>query len=66
MRIDTRGAATYTGVSESKLEKLRVHGGGPIYLKVGRKVIYDTDQLDIWLGSLHRASTSSVAHGVRS
>ena len=63
MRVNTRGAAAYVGVSKSTLDKLRVHGGGPTYLKVGRKVLYETGHLDEWLTSLCRASTSEAIKG---
>jgi hypothetical protein len=29
-------AATYTNLSKSSLDKLRVYGGGPLYIKAGR------------------------------
>ena len=40
-RLRTRQAATYTGLAKSTLEKLRVHGGGCPYMRVGRVVVYD-------------------------
>lgn len=57
-RLRTPEAATYTGLSKSTLSKLRVFGGGPRYAKCGRAVIYDTRDLDAWLASNTRASTS--------
>lgn len=57
-KLRTRQAAFYTGISESTLEKLRVYGGGPPYMRVGRIVVYDPDDLDVWLGSHKRLSTS--------
>ncbi len=63
----TREAAAYCGSSKSTLEKLRLSGGGPKYLKLGRRVVYDPDDLDAWLASKKRLSTSGVTseHGGR-
>ena len=57
-KLRTRQAAAYTGLAKSTLEKLRVHGGGCPYIRVGRVVIYDPDDLDAWLASHKRRSTS--------
>lgn len=51
-------AAVYAGFSKSKLDKLRVFGGGPVFIKVGRVVLYRLDDLDRWLGGQRRTSTS--------
>jgi excisionase family DNA binding protein len=56
--LRTPEAATYTGLAKSTLEKLRVHGGGCAYMRVGRVVVYDPDELDAWLASHKRTSTS--------
>jgi hypothetical protein len=58
--LSTRGASGYAGPSQSKLEKLRVTGGGPRYIKIGRRVYYDPDDLDEWLADQKRLSTSAV------
>jgi hypothetical protein len=42
----------------STLEKLRLSGGGPIFIKRGRTVLYRQADLDAWLESLRRRSTS--------
>lgn len=59
------GAARYVGVSESWLNKLRVVGGGPEYVKLGRRVIYPIVDLDRWMTSNKTRSTamSAVAAG---
>jgi len=51
-------AASYCGSSSSTFAKLRVYGGGPIFLKLGRRVVYNPDDLDAWLASRRRTSTS--------
>lgn len=55
---DTPGAATYTGTSTSFLEKARCTGDGPRYVKIGRAVRYRFVDLDTWLESCARRSTS--------
>ena len=60
----TADAASYIGLSKSTLEKYRVTGGGPVYASLGRIVIYDFDDLDIWVEARKRTSTSDE-EGVR-
>lgn len=57
-RLSVEMAANYTGLSASTLNKLRVFGGGPIFLKLGRRVAYDIADLDAWLAERRRRSTS--------
>jgi excisionase family DNA binding protein len=52
-------AAVYLRVSKSYLDKLRVYGGGPRFLRPGkRKILYRKSDLDAWLGSQSFDSTS--------
>lgn len=60
-RLSTDEAAAYCGVSASHLNKLRVLGGGPVYLKLTRRVAYDTADLDAWMTKGRRVSTSQPA-----
>jgi predicted DNA-binding transcriptional regulator AlpA len=55
-------AADYTGLSKSSLDKLRVYGGGPLYIKVGARVVYDRVDLDTWLTGKKVANTSQSAN----
>lgn len=57
-RIDTREAAKYTGLSYSKLTKLRTYGGGPKYFKIGERVVYAIADLDAWMNRHIRENTS--------
>lgn len=57
-RLTVDAAASYTGLSVSTLNKLRVFGGGPVFLKLGRRVAYDIADLDRWLETKRRRSTS--------
>jgi predicted DNA-binding transcriptional regulator AlpA len=59
--LRTPEAAVYCGSSASTFEKLRLTGGGPRYLKLGRRVAYDPADLDVWLSTKRRTSTSVAA-----
>jgi len=56
--LRTPEAAAYCGSSESTFEKLRLKGGGPVYSKLGRRVVYRIEDLDVWLAENRRKSTS--------
>jgi hypothetical protein len=47
--LRTPDAAQYVGLRPGTLERLRVVGGGPPYIKIGRVVVYDVVVLDAWL-----------------
>ena len=56
--LNVKQAADYTSLSKSSLDKLRVYGGGPLYIKVGARVVYDRVDLDTWLIGKKVANTS--------
>lgn len=58
--LSVQEAATRVGLSKPTLDKLRVYGGGPTFLKLGRRVVYDLADLDQWLASHRRKSTSDA------
>lgn len=59
--LDTVGAAKYTGLAASTLEKARVTGTGPQYAKLGRRVVYRIADLDAWMVKRIVSSTSEQA-----
>ena len=59
-KLNSPEAAEYLGISVSTLSKRRVDGDGPQYLKLGRRVVYDTRDLDAWLDTRRRASTADA------
>jgi predicted DNA-binding transcriptional regulator AlpA len=63
MRVDD--AAEYCGLSKSTFDKLRVRGGGPVFIKRGRAVLYDVLDLDAWLAKGRRASTPDSVGALR-
>jgi len=56
--LTTPEAADYVGLSPATLETMRTRGGGPIFAKLGARVVYERDDLDRWLSERKRASTS--------
>ena len=56
-------AAAYLGLAPQTLAKLRWSGDSPPYFKVGRRVLYDRAELDVWLSLRKRRSTSDPGAG---
>ena len=56
-KLNTIEAAKRVGLGKSTLEKLRLTGYGPTYLKVGRRVVYDIRDLELLVDR-----TSSLFH----
>lgn len=52
--------AWYLSLSKSWLDKKRLSGGGPPYLKLGRRVVYDVADLDAWAASYKRQDISEA------
>ena len=53
-------AASLLGMSRRTLQKWRLTGGGPEYLKVGKSVRYAEDYIHGWLDRCRRRSTSEM------
>jgi hypothetical protein len=56
--FSTQQAAEILHVSRRTLEKWRVTGDGPAYLKIGRLCFYAEPGINHWLGTRVRRSTS--------
>ena len=56
--LDQREAAKLLRLSERTLERLRLQGGGPLYIKCGRRVRYRADHLEAWISARVVSSTS--------
>ena len=56
--LDVEHAASFLGLSPSTLAKWRVTGGGPRFVKLGRRVAYVLTDLITWVRDQGRASTS--------
>lgn len=61
--LRTPQAGEYLGLSSRTLEKHRTYGTGPVYRKLGGRVVYDLDDLCTWADSGLRASTSDPQSG---
>ena len=48
-------------LSERTLEKWRVVGGGPVFCKLGKRVLYRRDDLEKWIASHSVHSTSEAS-----
>jgi excisionase family DNA binding protein len=60
-RLNVDEAAEYTGIAKATLNKYRVTKTPAIpFMKIGRRVVYDTADLDAFLESRRRTSTSDA------
>ncbi|QCI68851.1 helix-turn-helix transcriptional regulator [Phreatobacter stygius] len=59
--LSARQVSERYAIRKSYLDKLRVRGGGPVYCKLGPKLVrYYAADIDAWFASSRRANTSSV------
>lgn len=58
--LNTAEAANYTRLGKPTLERLRVSGEGPVYVKLGGAVRYRKADLDEWVESRLTRSTSAA------
>jgi predicted DNA-binding transcriptional regulator AlpA len=58
--LSSKDAATFLGLSPSTLAKMRLNGNGPIYCKLGRRVLYRREDLEAWLASRVARNTSDA------
>lgn len=61
--LRTPDAAVYLGLSPKTLEKHRCYGTGPVYHKLGGRIVYAVDDLDAWAKIGRRTSTSDPGAG---
>lgn len=58
--LDTPTLAKKLGLRANTLEKWRVQGGGPAYVRIGRKIAYRPQDVESWLESRRTFSTSGA------
>lgn len=59
--LRTRQAADYVGLSSSTLEKMRLSGDGPRFVRLGgRAVGYDVEDLNAWLDSQKQQTSENA------
>lgn len=56
--LRTPEAARFLGLSHRTLEKHRTYGTGPVYRKIGGRVVYALQDLQAWADRGTRTSTS--------
>jgi predicted DNA-binding transcriptional regulator AlpA len=61
--LRTQEAARFLGLSERTLEKHRTYGTGPIYRKLGGRVVYSVEDLQSWADRGLVTSTSDPRGG---
>lgn len=62
--LRTPEAARFLGLSGRTLEKHRTYGTGPVYRKLGGRIVYAIDDLQAWANRGLRQSTSDPGHGI--
>ncbi|MGE0183881.1 MAG: helix-turn-helix transcriptional regulator [Parvularculaceae bacterium] len=60
-RLNNEEAAQYLGLKAATLNKWRVYGEGPPFIKVGRLVRYRRTDLDAYLSNRLVSSTSELS-----
>jgi hypothetical protein len=61
--LTTKAAAEIVGLAPKTLIKMRCYGGGPVFEKLGRRVVYDIEDLRAWRRQNKRRSTSDRGSG---
>lgn len=62
--LRTPEAATHLGLSPRTLEKHRCFGTGPVYRRLGGRIVYSIDDLDAWAARGTRRSTTDPGTGI--
>lgn len=62
--LRTPDAAVHVGLSARTLEKHRCYGTGPVYRKLGGRVVYSIGDLQTWADSAVTTSTSDTRSNV--
>jgi predicted DNA-binding transcriptional regulator AlpA len=60
--LNAHQAALKLGLSKSTLAKMRLSGVGPVFSKLGRRVVYRVSDLDAWVNGNKFRSTSEYAN----
>jgi excisionase family DNA binding protein len=58
--LAAQDAARYLGLAAQTLAKMRVEGTSPPFFKLGRRVLYQREELDAWLATKRRRSTADA------
>lgn len=56
----------FPGLSTQYWNALRFNGGGPVYVKIGRKIFYRRDDIDSWIkGNTYARTDKPVKAGAK-
>lgn len=61
MYLNEAQAAEWLNLSPKTLRNLRCAGGGPLYVKAGRRCLYDREDLSSWMAAQKVRSTSEAS-----
>lgn len=61
--LDTISTAKRIGIASATLATMRVRGGGPPFIKVGARALYPVADLEAWIASQPRKSTTAPMYG---
>jgi hypothetical protein len=61
--LKTPDAAIHLGLSARTLEKHRCYGTGPVFRRLGGRIVYAIDDLEAWAALGSRRSTSDPGIG---
>ncbi|RIV83998.1 DNA-binding protein [Aurantiacibacter xanthus] len=61
--LKTPDAAVHLGLSARTLEKHRCYGTGPVFRKLGGRIVYAIEDLEAWAALGTRRSTSDPGKG---
>jgi hypothetical protein len=62
--LKTPDAAIHLGLSARTLEKHRCYGTGPVFRRLGGRIVYAIEDLDAWAELGVRRSTSDPGAGI--
>jgi hypothetical protein len=60
LMLDVQAAARFIGIAVATLAKMRCMGGGPLFVKLGRRVLYRRSDLIAWLNARLVRNTSEA------
>jgi hypothetical protein len=62
--LNAEEASQFIGAAVQTLARWRCEGGGPPFIRVGRKIMYAIDDLIAWMNARRVSSTSEAANAV--
>ena len=63
--LNATETARQLSLSTSTLAKMRLYGTGPAYIKLGRRVLYRVEDIQVWIAENRFNSTSEYSEAER-